>query len=218
MNLQHLPPLLLVLALHAAALAYAMTPKAELQPLKIEPPTLSGVLLPPPVLTKPQTKPVEKTIEQPVKKTKVKPTPAQPPVPTGPASERAVQAPKPVAVAAKPKTATPVPPTKTKPALTPPPQIQLPSTAATGLHNQAPVYPKLSRKRKEQGTVLLWLLVSSQGVVTEIKIKQSCGFERLDQAAMQAVKKWQFSPAKKDGKAIDYWYEMPMTFSLNQPN
>lgn len=216
MNLRHLPAVCLVLVLHAAALAYALTPSAVTPPQPIEPPTLSGVLLPPPSEVKPQQKAVEKASEQPVKKAKVKPAPAKPPIPKGPASERAVQAAKPVVASAKPKATTPAQPLKSKPAATA--QLQLPSTAATGMHNLAPVYPKLSRKRKEQGTVMLLLLVNSQGQVAEIKIKQSSGYERLDQAALQAVKKWQFSPAKQDGKAIDYWYEMPMNFSLNPPN
>lgn len=213
MNLQHLPPLLLVLALHAAALGYALTSQAESQPPTIEPPTISGILLPPPAIEK--AKPVEKPLEKPVEKPKVKPKPVKPPLPKGPVSERAVQAPKPVVTPPKTAKKTAEPSAKPKEIA---PQLQLPSTEATGIHNQAPVYPKLSRKRKEQGTVLLLLLVNSLGQVAEIKIKQSSGFDRLDQAALQAVKKWQFSPAKQDGKAIDYWYEMPMNFSLNQPN
>lgn len=219
MNFQHLPPLLLVLALHAAALAFAIAPKAQVQPQSIEPPILSGILLPAPELTKPMQTPTEqprkKPVDKPVEKPKV--TPKPPPLPKGPASERAVQAPKPETAPAKAETTSVDQQVQAKPSEVTP-QLQLPSIDAAGIHNQAPVYPKLSRKRKEQGTVLLLLLVNHDGQVADIKIRHSSGFDRLDQAAVQAVKKWQFTPAKQDGKAIDYWYEMPINFSLNQPN
>ncbi len=217
MNLQHLPPVLLVLALHTAALVYAMAPDAKVQAPSLEPPTLSGVLLPAPTkpvqtpLPQPRQHPVEKQLE----KLKVKPKAKNVPLPKGPASERAVQTAKSEIAPAKPATKSLDLPVKAKPAQT---TLQLPSTAASGIHNQAPVYPKLSRKRKEQGTVRLLLLVKRDGQVADIKIQHSSGFDRLDQAAVQAVKKWQFTPAKQDGKAIDYWYEMPINFSLNQPN
>ena len=217
MKLQHLPPLLLVLALHTAALVYAMTPNAKVQAPSMDPPTLSGVLLPAPTkpvqtpLPQPRQQPVEKQVEKP----KVKPKAKHVPLPKGPASERAVQTAKPETAPAKPATKSLDLPVKAKPAQT---TLQLPSSAASGIHNQAPVYPKLSRKRKEQGTVQLLLLVKRDGQVADIKIQHSSGFDRLDQAAVQAVKKWQFTPAKQDGKAIDYWYEMPINFSLNQPN
>lgn len=215
-NLQHLPPFLLVLTLHGAALGYALTPSDTSQPVPIKPaPMMSGMLVSPPVVTTP--KPRQKPQEQPAAKPKSRPKSAKPPLPKGPASERAVQAKPTVPVAPAVKTSKPSTSTQAKPAA-PMPKLQLPSTEATGLRNQAPGYPKLSRKRKEQGTVLLLLLVDRHGKVAKIEIKQSSGFDRLDQAALQAVKQWQFSPAKQDGKAIDYWYEMPMNFSLNPSN
>lgn len=215
MNLYHLPPLLLVLALHAAALIYAVAPGAKVQVPLIEPPTLSGMLVTAP--TKPVQAPPTQPRQQTADKPKVKPKTKHALPPKGPASERAVQTPKPETTPVKPDTKSlelPVTAKTTEVA----PQLQLPSTVANGIHNQAPIYPKLSRKRKEQGTVLLLLLVTSQGQVAEIKLKRTSGFNRLDQAALQAVKKWQFTPAKQDGQAIDYWYEMPINFSLNQPN
>jgi protein TonB len=107
---------------------------------------------------------------------------------------------------------------KTAPAKAAPsaPAIQPPSAEAQGLNNKAPLYPQLSRKKKEQGTVLLLILVKADGTVSEIKLKTSSGFTRLDQAARQAVKRWQFQPALKEGQPIDFWYELPLKFSLNQ--
>lgn len=93
--------------------------------------------------------------------------------------------------------------------------IQQPSTMATAVGNKAPRYPQLSRKKKEQGTVLLLLLVKADGRVGELQVKVSSGYPRLDQAALQAVKNWQFNPARQGQQAIDYWYELPIHFSLN---
>ena len=137
------------------------------------------------------------------------------PLPSGPESARAVaQVPTTqVPTAAAAKTATAKPKAEHQPAQA---TLQLPSTAATSAQNQAPLYPKISRKRKEQGTVLLLLLVSKLGQVESIQIKRSSGFSRLDQAALQAVKQWRFTAASQNGQAIDYWYEMPINFSLNQ--
>lgn len=63
--------------------------------------------------------------------------------------------------------------------------------------------------------MLLKLLVKADGSVGSISVLKSSGFSRLDQAALQAVKHWRFTPATQQGKNIDYWYEMPMTFALN---
>lgn len=93
--------------------------------------------------------------------------------------------------------------------------IAPPSADAKAAQNRAPAYPSLSRKKKEQGTVLLKLLVKADGSVGSISVLKSSGFSRLDQAALQAVKHWRFTPATQQGKNIDYWYEMPMTFALN---
>jgi protein TonB len=156
-------------------------------------------------------KPVEPV--KPVTKVRPKPVAKPKPLPKAPPSERAVQAPPeppPVKTVAK----TPAP-TASKPVKAQPAPVQPPSAAAKGLQNGAPVYPQMSRKKKEQGTVWLLLEVKADGTVGDISIKQSSGFSRLDQAARQAVKKWQFEPARQNGKAIDFWYEMPVNFSLN---
>jgi periplasmic protein TonB len=219
----------LVLGCHLAVLALTLAHSSESVTKAVPPPTIIGVMLaPPPVakplqpepvapkpLTKPvtqPTKPVAKPIEKTTPKTTPKKTPtAKPkprPLPKAEASEKAITAP----------VAEPSIPTKTEPHLpsTPSvPTIQPPSAQAQGLNNQPPVYPQLSRKKKEQGTVLLLLMVKADGTVGEVQITTSSGFSRLDQAAIQAVKRWNFQPAQQQGKSIDFWYELPLTFRLN---
>jgi protein TonB len=132
-------------------------------------------------------------------------------LPKAPPSDKAVSSP--------PLTPAPAPvrPTKAAPAKTAPTAlaVQPPSAQAQGLNNQAPLYPQLSRKKKEQGTVLLLILVKADGTVGEIKLHRSSGYPRLDQAAKQAVKRWQFQPALQQGKSIDFWYQLPLKFSLH---
>jgi protein TonB len=209
---QQVGVLCLVLGCHLAALALTAAHSNEQvpEPETMTPPTIVGIMLAPPPVAQPQPEPKPQPKQQP------KPTPTplpkalSKPLPKAPPSEKAVSAPK---VQPAPVTKTKAPPIKTASAE---PAIQPPSAEAKGLNNKAPLYPQLSRKKKEQGTVLLLILVKTDGTVGEIKLKTSSGFTRLDQAAKQAVKRWQFQPALKDGKPIDFWYELPLKFRLNQ--
>lgn len=65
-----------------------------------------------------------------------------------------------------------------------------------------PRYPVPSRRAREQGTVALMVLVGTDGAVKDIAISRSSGFERLDRAALDAVRRWRWSPTMYDGKAV----------------
>ena len=86
---------------------------------------------------------------------------------------------------------------------------------ASTLNNPAPKYPKRSRQRGEQGTVVLTILIKADGSVGQAQLKQSSGFTRLDKAALKAIKRWRYQAAEQNGTTIDYWYVQAMTFSLN---
>ncbi len=62
----------------------------------------------------------------------------------------------------------------------------------TVLHREQPVYPLISRKRKEQGTVTVLLEVTS-GKVSGAKVESSSGSPRLDESAAKALRAWRFS-------------------------
>lgn len=209
----------LVLGAHLAALALTLAhsdePSPKREPEAITPPTIVGMMLPPPV-AKPQPKPTPLPEPKPQQKPKPQPKPTPKPLPKAAPSEKALSAP-PLTPAPEPVKPIKTAPIKTAPAKSAPaaPAIQPPSAEAQGLNNKAPLYPLLSRKKKEQGTVLLLILVKADGTVGDIQLKTSSGFSRLDQAAKQAVKRWQFQPALKDGNPIDFWYELPLKFSLN---
>jgi protein TonB len=115
-----------------------------------------------------------------------------------------------------------VPATALAPAMTPviaaqavAPALTEASFDAAYLNNPAPVYPLMSRRNGEAGKVLLLVQVSKQGTAAQVEIKQSCGFARLDEAALEAVRKWRFIPARRGEEVIAASVVVPLTFRLN---
>lgn len=86
---------------------------------------------------------------------------------------------------------------------------------AAYLNNPEPVYPLASRRQGESGKVVLLVQVSPQGTVERLEVRQSCGYARLDQAALDAVRRWRFVPARLGERAIAASVLVPLTFSLN---
>ena len=97
-----------------------------------------------------------------------------------------------------------------------PTPIVAPRVDATRRSNPSPVYPRGSLRRNEQGKVILEVLILDDGSVGEVRIKQSSGFKRLDRSAMKTVKRWRYIPAQQGDKAIEYWYQQPIVFSLRK--
>ena len=69
-------------------------------------------------------------------------------------------------------------------------------SALTVIHKVIPDYPAFSRKRREEGTVTI-IASLADGAVTAAEVENGSGFERLDTAALRAVKGWRFA---HDGK------------------
>jgi protein TonB len=84
--------------------------------------------------------------------------------------------------------------------------------ASCDFSSRAPEYPKLSQRYGERGTVVLSLTVRSDGTVSDVAVKSSSGFLRLDRAAVDAIKNGRCRPTTVDGKAVDKSYEVPITF------
>ena len=80
--------------------------------------------------------------------------------------------------------------------------------------NDPPLYPGLSRKRGQEGTVNLQVLVNKQGRVEDLEIENSSGFGLLDRAALSAVRKWDFEPGRQGEERIAMWVRVPVTFKL----
>ena len=200
--------LLLVTSLHVSVLAAVVMAPSKPKPIEIATPTIQGVIvmaapeqLPPPPPPEPPPPPPPEP----------KPVPKPKPLPKGPPSERAVKAPEPPPP--PPVEPSPQPQQQAEPQPAP---VVPPSAEASELNNPAPAYPKLSRRLGEKGTVTLALLVKADGTVGDIRVKNSTGYKRLDDAAVNAIRRWKFVPASQAGIAIDYWYEIDFEFNLNK--
>nr|WP_246427285.1 energy transducer TonB [Sphingopyxis panaciterrulae] len=70
------------------------------------------------------------------------------------------------------------------------------------LSGAPPRYPRESRRHREEGTVVLALTLDVDGSVASISVAQSSGFQRLDEAALRAVRKWRWAPTMRSGQAV----------------
>jgi len=84
------------------------------------------------------------------------------------------------------------------------------------LNNPAPIYPAASRRASEAGRVLLRVRVAAGGNAEAVTLHRSSGFARLDQAAMEAVQRWRFIPARQGELAVAEWVIVPIHFSLTR--
>ncbi|MBC5785852.1 energy transducer TonB [Ramlibacter sp. USB13] len=96
----------------------------------------------------------------------------------------------------------------------PPPKVELPSSSADYLQNPKPAYPPASKRLGEQGKVVVRVLIGVDGTAQDAQLKTSSGYERLDQAALETVRKWRYVPGKRGGVAEAMWFDVPIHFVL----
>ncbi|AKJ64364.1 hypothetical protein L21SP4_01112 [Kiritimatiella glycovorans] len=97
------------------------------------------------------------------------------------------------------------------------------SAAPQGTERPAPVegrivpdYPLLSRKRGEEGTVTLEVHVSAEGKPERVTVSDGSGHRRLDRAAVRAVRRTSFRPARRNGRPVPMTYTQRITFRLEK--
>lgn len=95
-----------------------------------------------------------------------------------------------------------------------PVRVELPSSNADYLQNPTPPYPSMSKRLGEQGQVVVKVLIGLDGTAQKAEIKQSSGFERLDQSALATVLRWRYVPGKRAGVAQAMWFNVPINFVL----
>lgn len=78
----------------------------------------------------------------------------------------------------------------------------------------APEYPKASRMRRQEGTVLLEVKLGTQGEQLQVVLLKSSGFPLLDRSALKAVKGWQFLPQEINGQGVRHVVRIPVRFEL----
>ena len=125
----------------------------------------------------------------------------------------------------------PPPELQVEEAVTPPSDVPIPASAnaIAGSQQQGapakdlktsnrvdPTYPPASRRAGEQGTVRLKVLVDTNGRPSNVEVTQSSGSPRLDQAAIDAVRKWRFEAATDGEKKIQAYTQVAVTFKLTE--
>ena len=94
------------------------------------------------------------------------------------------------------------------------PRIELPSTQADYLNNPKPPYPPLSKRLREEGKVVVRVLIEPDGTASKAEIRTSSGFDRLDQTALQTALRWRYVPGKRNGTPEAMWFNVPINFVL----
>jgi protein TonB len=80
----------------------------------------------------------------------------------------------------------------------------------------SPRYPPQSRRLREQGLVVLRVVIDEQGEASSIEIETSSGHARLDDAARDAVLRAAFRPYVEDGEPRRALVLIPIEFALNR--
>jgi protein TonB len=167
---------------------------------KMEPPP--PVPKPPEPVKQPVIKKTQPTLPPPPRPVAIADPAPAPNAPTG-----VVEPQPPAPPIAAPVAAAPAPP----PA---PTRVELPSSDADYLQNPKPAYPPISKRLGEQGKVVVRVLIGVDGTAQKAEIRQSSGFDRLDQAALATVQKWRYVPGKRAGVAEAMWFNVPVNFVL----
>jgi protein TonB len=100
---------------------------------------------------------------------------------------------------------------------TPPSPVVLdaePDYKADYLNNPRPPYPMVARRMGYHGKVVLDVEVLAEGKAGDVKLHQSSGYDILDNAALQTVKTWRFTPARRFGQAVTQRFLVPIKFYL----
>ena len=206
-------PLTLILVLHVAAF-YAIQSGLLSRVVSAAMPTITTVsIIAPPAPPKPPTPSVPKTVElsAPMPRVVIPPLPMIAVAPTEPT----ITPPQPSrAEAAPPATSAPAAPSTPAPS---PPAPSTPRTVSSVEYIKAPqlVYPNLSRRLGESGTVVLRILINEKGLPEQILVHKSTGYSNLDEAGRQAAMRALFKPMIENGKPVPVYVLVPLTFQLS---
>ncbi len=78
-----------------------------------------------------------------------------------------------------------------------------------------PAYPQVSKRLGEAGEVQLKVFIEVTGAPSYAEISKSSGFERLDNAALEALACLRFSAARVSGTPTAMWLQFPIKFTLD---
>jgi TonB family protein len=81
------------------------------------------------------------------------------------------------------------------------------------LSDPDPEYSEEARQAKYQGTVVLWVVIDPEGRPRDVRVSRALGMG-LDEKAVEAVRKWRFQPAMKDGHPVAVIVNIEVNFRL----
>ena len=90
------------------------------------------------------------------------------------------------------------------------------NVAAIGCAVPQPDYPRRAQRLKQEGEVLVRLVINPQGQLTRYEIARGSGFDVLDQAALAAVQKIRCTPYIENGQPIAVMTLQPVSFRLGR--
>lgn len=206
-------PLMAIVVLHLAGF-YAIQSGLLSRVVTAAMPTITTIsIIAPPAPPKPPAPSVPKTVElsAPVPRAVIPPLPLIAVAP----SEPTITPPQPTRAEAAPvATAAPTAPAAPSPT---PPAPSTPRTVSSVEYIKAPqlIYPNLSRRLGESGTVVLRILINEKGLPEQILIQKSTGYSNLDEAGRQAAQRALFKPMIENGKPVPVYVLVPLTFQLS---
>lgn len=78
-----------------------------------------------------------------------------------------------------------------------------------------PIYPSVAKDAGWEGTVIVRVLVQTNGLPGELTVQKSSGHAILDKAATEAVQQWRFKPEKDGNIPINKYVDIPLKFELH---
>jgi protein TonB len=91
----------------------------------------------------------------------------------------------------------------------------IPASPDDKARNRPPIYPQEAAMLRQEGSVVVVIHVSPYGTTQGVDILQGSGHVLLDHAVLDAVRRWHFLPAVKDGQPVPFDMPMRFVFGLN---
>jgi protein TonB len=189
-----------IVAVHAAGLYVALTIAPQMRTAVAEVPLTATFISQPEPTPRRELPQVSVVTPQPMV-----------PVPRLPLIEIPTDAPPPTRAITVPVQASPPTATQAEDRSTP----KLVSTVEY-VREPSPRYPPQSRRLREQGVVVLRVVIDERGEASSIEIETSSGHARLDDAARDAVLRAAFRPYVEDGEPRRALVLIPIEFALNR--
>ncbi|HST44593.1 MAG TPA: TonB family protein [Luteimonas sp.] len=85
------------------------------------------------------------------------------------------------------------------------------------IHTPAPPYPPAALAARQDGRVLLHVLVGTNGQVRDVRVVESEPKGVFDAVSVEAARAWTLAPVIKDGEPVEAWQQVPIDFAPDRP-